>query len=172
MTDELPEPDAPAADMPAAAPRPPITMLRQYLKDLSFESPNAVDVLTSPQGPTGGIHVDVRARVAPESTFEVSICLRAEAKHEDRSAYLVEIEYAGHVSIGDVPPEAVEPILMIEAPRLLFPYARAILASVSGVGGFQPLMIQPIDFAALYRDYRKRQVPPVGGTQPQPLPTD
>ncbi len=152
---------SPTPAQPAAQPQPrgaPITILRQYLKDLSFESPSAIEVLSAGESPSGALHVDVRAHGAPESTFEVSLIIRAEARYSKGTAYLVEIEYAGHVAIGEVPREAVEPLLMVEAPRLLFPYARAILTSVTGDGGFSPLMIQPIDFAALYRDYRKRMV--------------
>jgi preprotein translocase subunit SecB len=164
MTDTSATPSTAAA--PQAAPRSsvPITMVRQYLKDLSFESPNAIETLGTGEGPTGAIHVDVRARAAVDDTYEVSLLLRAEAKLGERSAYLVEIEYAGQISIGEVPPEAIEPLLMVEAPRLLFPFARAILATVSADGGFAPLMIQPIDFAALYRDYRRRrtQATPTG----------
>jgi preprotein translocase subunit SecB len=157
MDEPTPTP-APAAG-PQSLPRGgPITLIRQYLKDLSFESPNAIEVLTSGESPSGAIHVDVKANAAGEGTFEVCLVIRAEARQGDRSAYLVEIEYAGHVSIGEVPQEAVEPLLMVEAPRLLFPYARSILTSVTGDGGFAPLMIQPIDFAALYRDYRRRMI--------------
>ncbi|MBX6320485.1 MAG: protein-export chaperone SecB [Rhodospirillaceae bacterium] len=152
---------------PAAPPPPrtsPITLLRQYLKDLSFESPNAIEVLSAGESPSGAMHVDVRARGIEDGTFEVSLVIRAEAKYTKGTAYLVEIEYASHVAIGEVPREAVEPLLMVEAPRLMFPYARAILTAVTGDGGFAPLMIQPIDFAALYRDYRKRmsQAAPAG----------
>jgi preprotein translocase subunit SecB len=167
MTEPTPTPASPAAPQPQ--PRgAPISMIRQYLKDLSFESPNAIEVLNSAEAPTGAIQVDVRARPAGEGGFEVCLIIRAEAKQRDSTAYLVEIEYAGHVSIGEVPPEAVEPLLMVEAPRLLFPFARAILTSVTGDGGFQPLLIQPIDFAALYRDYRKRLLQTAGAA---PAPT-
>jgi preprotein translocase subunit SecB len=138
----------------------PIAIIKQYLKDLSFESPNAIEVFGNQQGPTGGIHVDVRARSVGDGTYEVSLCLNVEAKQDERVAYIIEIEYAGHVAIGEVPPEAVEPLLMIEAPRLLFPFARAVLTAVTSDGGFSPLLIQPIDFGALYRDHRRRMVPP------------
>lgn len=175
MSDETTTPGgapAPAAGkdagpiQPGAAPvgtpvgRGPIAIIKQYLKDLSFESPNAIEVFGDPTGPSGGIHVDVRARAVGDGTYEVSLCLNVEAKQEQRIAYIVEIEYAGHVAIGDVPQEAVEPLLMIEAPRLLFPYARAVLTAVTSDGGFAPLLIQPIDFAALYRDHRRRMAQP------------
>jgi preprotein translocase subunit SecB len=138
----------------------PLAIIKQYLKDLSFESPNALEVFASPQGPSGGIHVDVRARSIGDGTYEVSLVLNVEAKQPERVAYIIEIEYAGHVALGEVPQEAVEPLLMIEAPRLLFPYARAVLTAVTSDGGFAPLLIQPIDFASLYRDHRRRQTQP------------
>jgi preprotein translocase subunit SecB len=157
MTEQSPTP-APAAG-PQSLPRGgPITLIRQYLRDLSFESPSAIEVLNNPESPSGAIHVDVKARSLGDNAFEVCLIVRAEAKTGETTAYLIEIEYAGHIAIGEVPQEAVEPLLMVEAPRLLFPYARAILTSVTSDGGFAPLYIQPIDFAALYRDYRKRMI--------------
>ena len=138
----------------------PITVLAQYLKDLSFESPNAPEILTASgeAGPKGVVQVDVRARQLGQASYEVSLNINVEARQQEQVAYVVEIEYAGQFQIANVPPEATEPLVMIECPRLLFPYARAILSMATREGGFAPLFINPIDFAALYREHRQRAV--------------
>ncbi|WP_119460535.1 protein-export chaperone SecB [Rhodospirillaceae bacterium SYSU D60014] len=139
------------------AQRLPIIVLAQYLKDLSFENPNAPGAIREgAKPPQGQVQVDVRAKPMGESTFEVVLSLRAEAKHGEQLAYLLEMEYGGVFRTGAIPPEAVEPLIMIEGPRLLFPFARNIIMSASRDGGFAPLLINPIDFAALYREHRQR----------------
>lgn len=147
-----------------AAPRPqgqgPISVLTQYLKDLSFENPGAPMVATAGHpSPHGRVDVDVKARSLGESGYEVSLMMRAEANREDGPAFLVEVEYAGIFQLNGVPAEAVEPILLIECPRILFPFARAIVSAATQDGGYAPLLVNPIDFAQLYRAQRLRQSP-------------
>jgi preprotein translocase subunit SecB len=137
----------------------PITIMAQYLKDLSFENPGAPGTIAvSTELPQGAVNVDVRVVPLTGNNYEVILRVKVEASHEERSLYLLELEYGGLAQLGDVPPEMVEPLLMIEGPRLLFPYARAIVTAMTRDGGFAPLLINPIDFAALYRDF-KRQTP-------------
>lgn len=141
----------------AGAQRMPIIVLAQYLRDLSFENPNAPGIVRDAANPPqGSVQVDVRAKPMGDSTFEVVLSLRAEAKQGEQLAYLLELEYGGVFRTGAVPPEAVEPLIMIEGPRLLFPFARNIVMSATRDGGFAPLLINPIDFAALYREHRQR----------------
>ena len=113
------------------------------------------------------LSVDVRVVPLSGPSYEIVLRVKVEASHEDKTIYLLELEYGGVVQIGDVPPETVEPLLMIEGPRLLFPYARAIVTAVTRDGGFAPLLINPIDFAALYRDFKRKNPadnPPEGET--------
>jgi preprotein translocase subunit SecB len=135
----------------------PLTVMAQYLKDLSFESPGApASVGAATELRQGAVNVDVKVLPLGGTTYEVILRIKVEANHEGKVIYLLEMEYGGLVQVGDVPAETVEPLLMIEGPRLLFPYARAIVTNMTRDGGFAPLLINPIDFAALYRDFRRK----------------
>lgn len=130
----------------------PMHVLAQYVKDLSFENPNAPQTLLPGQPqPQVNIGVDVQVRPAADDIYEVSLQLRAEAKQGDTVAFLVELSYGGLFQIVGLPQEHLRPVLMIEGPRLLFPFARAIVADATREGGYPPLMLNPIDFADLYR---------------------
>jgi len=135
----------------------PITVLAQYLKDLSYESPGAPTTIgAATELRDGSVNVDVKVVPLSGPNYEVVLRVRVEANHEGKIIYLLELEYGGLVQIGDVPAEMVEPILMIEGPRLLFPYARSIVTAMTRDGGFAPLLINPIDFAAMYRDFKRK----------------
>lgn len=142
----------------------PIMINAQYVKDLSFESPNAPHSLmpNQPQ-PQVSVSVDVRPQQLAEEIFEVAINLRAEAKAGDRTYFIVELTYGGLFTLQGISREHLTPLLMIEAPRMLFPFARAIVSEATRDGGFPPLMINPIDFADLFR----RQAAQVAQSQPQ-----
>ncbi len=131
---------------------PPLMINGQYVKDLSFEAPNAPDIFTLMQSEVPTIQVDVNVEAEPkgESLFEVALTVRAEAKLKDELAYLCEIEYAGLFSVN-IPEEHLGPVLLIECPLIVFPFLRRIIADITGDGGFAPLMLAPIDFAALYQ---------------------
>jgi preprotein translocase subunit SecB len=142
----------------------PLTVVTQYLKDLSFENPNGAEVLTNlKEVPTGTIRVDVRVDPKSAPDVEVTLFLSVEAKTNDKVVYMAETEYAGIFRIGRVPQDVVLPLIMIEAPRLLFPFARNLIALAIQSGGFPPLFINPIDFAALYRDKREQLMGQQGG---------
>jgi preprotein translocase subunit SecB len=130
----------------------PIQVNAQYVKDLSFEVPGAPQVFTELAGaqPELAVRVDLNATPLGGNNFEVTLILAADAKVGDKVGFIVELTYGGIFTLN-VPEEHVQPILLIEAPRLLFPFARSIIASVTSEGGLPPLMLQPIDFAALYR---------------------
>jgi preprotein translocase subunit SecB len=135
----------------------PITVLAQYLKDLSFESPGAPGTIGgATELRQGAVGVDVRVLPISGPNYEIILRVKVEASHEGKTIYLLELEYGGLVQIGEVSAETVEPLLMIEGPRLLFPYARAIVTAMTRDGGFAPLLINPIDFAALYRDFKRK----------------
>lgn len=153
MQDQATDPNAARASLRGV----PITVTAQYVKDLSFENPGAPDSIgAATELRQGAVSVDVRVIPLSAPSYEIVLRVKVEASHEDKTIYLLELEYGGVVQIGDVPPETVEPLLMIEGPRLLFPYARAIVTAVTRDGGFAPLLINPIDFAALYRDFKRK----------------
>jgi preprotein translocase subunit SecB len=135
-----------------------IVVHAQYIKDLSFENPNAPEILMeTPAQPDVEITVNVGARPLSNSQFEVLLNLGAKAKADHKALFLVDLTYAGIVSCAEVSAEDVNPIVMIEAPRLLFPFARAIVSDVTRDGGFMPLSIQPVDFVAVYQHNLEKQ---------------
>ena len=137
-----------------AAPAPPsLNVVAQYVKDLSVENPNAPKSLqVQNKTPDISVNVNVNAKPMAENDFEVSLQLTAKATGGDTVMFAVELDYAGIFKIQNVPKENTLPAVMIECPRLLFPFARQILADVTRQAGFPPLFIDPVDFAALYRN--------------------
>ncbi len=132
-------------------PLPQVTILVQYAKDLSFENPNAPMSLQAGGQPKIEVNVAVNAKRAGDGVFEAELKITAKATAEDETtAFVVELVYAGLFGLSNVPEEALEPFLIIEAPRILFPFARRIIADATRDGGFPPLMLDPIDFGALY----------------------
>jgi preprotein translocase subunit SecB len=153
MADQTPILPNAADDAAAAQAVAPLTIVHQYLKDLSFENPNAANGFQPlKEMPTGFIRVDVRVKPMTPPDIEVSLFLAAEAKIGDSTIYVVESEYAGVFRLGKVPQEHMLPLIMIEAPRLLFPFSRQLIATAVQAGGFPPLYINPVDFVQLYRD--------------------
>ncbi len=127
-------------------------ILGQYLKDHSFENPNAPASLNPEgEGPNIDISVNVNANVLAEDTYEVELALQAKALNGDQTVFAAELLYAGVFQVENFPEENLQPLILIECPRLLFPFARQILASATRDGGFPPLLIDPIDFAGLYQ---------------------
>lgn len=144
---------------------PPLVVNIQYIKDLSFEVPGAPAIFTTLRAaPRVDINLDVQARRVSEGqeVFEVVLQVRAEAHDPNAQAgesrvFLAELAYAGVFTLNGLPPETVEPVLLVECPRILFPFARNILADVTRDGGFPPVLVQPIDFLALWQSRRQQQ---------------
>lgn len=131
---------------------PGMRILAQYIKDLSFENPNAPDSLRPRENaPDINVQINVNATPITETEFEAELTLNAEAKDGETVMFNVELLYAGIFSIVNVPQEQLHPFVMIECPRLLFPFARQIISDATQRGGFPPLNVDPIDFAMLYR---------------------
>ena len=148
-TNGSPTPQASQPQMPV----PQIGVLGQYVKDFSFENPNAPRSLTpSPQQPAIQINVGVDAAPLPDNNIEVTLRLEGKAETQGFLLFSFELVYSGLFRILNVPPDSVQPVVLIECPRLLFPFAREIVATATRNGGFPPLMLEPVDFAALYRD--------------------
>ena len=155
MSDPSNQPTSTAASGPAQEPQAgqlPLTIKAQYVKDLSFENPRAPQSLQTLQGPPAiQISVNVGAQHIQAQDYEVSLTINAEAKSNGQPLFVVELNYAGVFGIGPVPQEHMRPLLLIEGPRLLFPFARNIIADATREGGYPPLLMQPVDFVDLYR---------------------
>ena len=135
---------------PAEAPAPQLSVLAQYVKDFSFENPNAPQSLMPGQQPQIGIQINVDARPLADSDVEVSLRLEGKAEHQGNIMFAFELTFAGVFRIQNVPQESLNAIVLIECPRLLFPFAREIVANAVRNGGFPPLLLDPFDFGALY----------------------
>ena len=132
--------------------QPPLTIVHQYLKDLSFENPSTPRLQMSPGSqPSVDVKVDVTATALDEKVFEVALHMSFKTTANEHVIYMGELVYACVAHIGNVRQQDMEPLLLIEAPRLLFPYARAIISNATRDGGFQPLILTPFDFIGLYR---------------------
>lgn len=136
----------------------PLIITGQYVRDLSFEAPNAPEVfsLLQKEMPNIPISIDLNAESKGANNYEVLLHVRAEATVGDTLAYIAEIAYAGLFQIN-LPQEHVGPVLMIDCPLILFPFLRKIVADVTSDGGFAPLMMAPVDFAALYQQKMMEQ---------------
>ncbi len=168
MSETTPAPQGAAGGTNGSAPQaaPPLVVNIQFVKDLSFEVPGAPEIYASLRAqPNVQINLDVQARRIKdgENVFEVVLVTRAEATEgppaegqASRPVFIAELSYAGIFTLTGIPDNSIEPVLLIECPRLLFPYARNILADVTRDGGFPPVLLQPIDFVALWQA-RKQQ---------------
>lgn len=172
--------DQPATPRPNGAPQPggaqsggmqlgpgPLTLNLQFIKDLSFEVPGAPGVFTAlREPPRVDLQLDVQARqIGDPGVFEVALQIRADARapmgpagqgqDEPQTCFIAELLYCGIFTL-DLAPEHLEPVLLVECPRLLFPFARNILADVTRDGGFPPVLLAPIDFVALWQARRNQ----------------
>jgi preprotein translocase subunit SecB len=128
-----------------------LSVLAQYVKDFSFESPGAPQTLQGPgQNPQLQVGVNVNAGPRGEDIYETVVHLEAHAKSDDGVIYNVEIDYGGLFRIKNVPEKMLQPVLFVDCPTLLFPFVRRVIADVVRDGGFPPLMLDPIDFGRLY----------------------
>lgn len=146
------------ADQPNAGQGAPmqVRVLGQYVKDLSFESPSITKLLDgAPENPNLNLELNVAPTLIRPDVHEVALSFKAEAKSATGIIYDLEMVYAGLIEIKNAPPEALEPMLNINAPALLFPYLRRIVSDLTREGGFPPLMLDPVDFASLYMKKRE-----------------
>jgi len=151
---DTPENDAAAAAAPQEAPQIKSRILAQYIRDLSFENILAQKGVSGEANPEIQVQVNLDARKRkPENQYEVIIKLNITSKTKDKGEplFVLEIEYAGVFEITGVPEDQMHPYLLIECPRLTFPFLRRIVSDVSRDGGFPPLNLETIDFLALYR---------------------
>ncbi|MGH7126384.1 MAG: protein-export chaperone SecB [Stellaceae bacterium] len=159
-----------AAAAAAESPAYQLIVNTQYLKDLSFESPRAPQTLmTQREAPEVNLTADVKARSLGPEVFEVVLNLGAHARQKDDPVFVVELSYAAVVTVKDAPQELVPLLVFVETPRILFPFARAVIANATRDGGFPPLLINPIDFAELLkREHDRALKEQEAGGVPQP----
>lgn len=131
---------------------PSLTFKLQYIKDLSFENPRAPQVYEMTEQPMVNVNVNVAAQDLGSRHYEVLLKLGVDARSGDDVVFLAELEYAGIVEIGPMDDQHIQPMVLIEGPRFLFPFARSILANITRDSGFPPLLIAPVDFMQMYRD--------------------
>lgn len=134
-----------------AATQAQLTVLAQYIKDLSFESPQAPQSLQGPgQNPQLKVSVNVNAAARAEEAYEVALSIEVHARSDSGVIYNVEMIYGGLFRLRGIPQNMLQPVLFVDCPTILFPFMRRVLADVTRDGGFPPLMLDPIDFGRLY----------------------
>lgn len=140
---------------------PMLSIITQYIKDLSFENPNAPASL-NPELPAPSVElgVNVQAKALTEENYEIELRVQVTAKHGEETAFLIELVYGGMFFLKNFPAEAMEVMCMIECPRLLFPFARRVISDVTRDGGYSPLQLDPIDFAGLFAAHKAQQGEP------------
>lgn len=143
-----------------------IRVLAQYIRDLSFENPHAPDSLRGDNPPKIGLDVELAARGRQDGLHEVELKLSVTANRDEQVVFHVEILMGGLFQVDGVPAEELEPMLLIECPRFLFPFARRIVADLTGESGFPPFRMDPIDFAGIYMA-RRQQIGQQNGEAPQ-----
>jgi preprotein translocase subunit SecB len=146
--------------------QPQLNVVAQYIKDFSFENPNAPQsMMPSQEAPQIGIQINVNAAPLSDSEIEVVLKLDGKAEMAGKLMFRFDLEFGGVFRIRNVPQESLNAIVLIECPRLLFPFAREIIATAVRNGGFPPLLLDPVDFVALYRR-KMEQVQPDGVVPP------
>ena len=157
MSDQMPPQD----NGTGIPPQPlPLLLNLQFTKDLSFEVPGAPEIFTQlREQPRVDLQLDVQARNLEgqgQGVYEVALVIRADAKVQEQTCFIAELTYCGIFTVN-VDPQVLEPVLLVECPRLLFPFARNILAEITRDGGFPPVLLQPIDFVQLWQSRRGGQ---------------
>jgi preprotein translocase subunit SecB len=136
-----------------------VSVIAQYVKDLSFENPNAprsLQLLAQVQ-PAINVNVNVGARKISDDSYEVDLKVEVTAKQNEETAFVVDLLYSGLFGLRNFPEDQLEPFLVVSAPSLLFPFARRVIADATRDGGFPPLMLEPMDFGGLYLQQKAQQ---------------
>ena len=145
---------------------PAVGVLSQYIKDLSVENPNAPDSYNWAGQPQIDVQVNIQSNALNDEVHEVALKLNVKATAEQGVSFIVELVYCGLFGLRNVPEEAAHPFLFAEAPRIIFPFARRILADAVRDAGYPPLMLEPIDFNQLYVQQREAAAMQPGSDQP------
>ncbi len=158
MAEDTENKTAPEANAAAADPQnaPAFGIVGQYIRDLSFENPNAPAslvgaVATGSGAPGSNVNINVQVKKQADDVYAVELGLTVKTERDSKVLYAVELVYGGLFRAKNIPENQLGALLMVEAPRLIFPFARQVLAATIQSGGFAPLMLEPVDFLALYR---------------------
>ena len=155
--------EAQVAEQPAAPKTPPnVNILAQITRSVKFENPGALQ--RHEKTPTIAVNINVDAGKRGEDEYTVGLRIDAEAKTDDASVYTLSLDYAGVFRITNCEPRMLEPLLLVECPRILFPFARRIVADLTRDGGYQPMLLDPVDFVILYRKELERRAAAQGAT--------
>jgi preprotein translocase subunit SecB len=166
------------ADESAANANPPsFNLIGQYIRDMSFENPGAPQsIMLGGPNPNFQVGINVGVKKQSDDLYAVEITLNAKADREKNVLFNVELIYGGVFRMKNIPEAQLAPLLLVECPRLIFPFARQVLATITQQGGFPPLMMEPVDFAAIYQQNLKSlqdaQNAPNGGAVPTPTVTN
>src|SRR3954452_15608227 len=155
------EPTAGGNGSGQAGNEPQVSILAQYIKDLSVENPSSPQVFQWDVQPTLDVQFNINTEKLAEDAFEVSLKIDVSARSDNGVHFVVDLSYAGLFGLRNLPEEALPPFLLVEAPRLIFPFARQIIAEAVANTGFPPLLLDPIDFASAY-------IAQIQATQQQP----
>lgn len=139
--------------------QPGIQIVSQYIKDFSFENPHAPESLTSGwPAPETGVNISLQHKHIRDNAHECTIRLRIEAKKKDdgKTCFIIDLAYSGLAVLQNIPAENIQAVMMVEVPKLLFPFARQMVADVTTQGGYPPLYLAPINFDALYMNEMRR----------------
>lgn len=147
------------AEQPANQPseQPVFHVEKLYVKDISFESPHTPEIFASKTEPTVEFSLETAASQKGPDHFEVTLHVVANVKDGEKNLFLVDITYAGLFQLRNIPKEHMGPTLGIECPHILFPYVRRLVSDLVTEGGYKPMVLDPINFAALYQQTRARE---------------
>ena len=140
----------------ASANPPSFNLIGQYIRDMSFENPGAPgSIMLGGPNPNFSVGINVGVKKQSDDIYAVEITLNAKAEREKNVLFNVELIYGGVFRMKNIPEAQLAPLLLVECPRLIFPFARQVLATITQQGGFPPLMMQPVDFASIYQQNLK-----------------
>jgi|TARA_R110002074_G_scaffold373069_1_gene548730 preprotein translocase subunit SecB len=144
---------------PSATTDKQFAIQKLFVKDISFESPNAPLVFTEKWNPHVDINLVNNARKAPQDLYEVSVTVTATVKNNEQTAYLIEATQVGIFGVKGFPEEELGPLLGSYCPTVLFPYLREVVSELATKGGFPPLLLNPVNFDALYAQHAQQNDP-------------
>lgn len=169
MADEQDNATAPATtgngDLNPGADQPQVAAIAQYIKDLSVENPSAPQVYQWGEQPQLDVQFNINVNKAADEVHEVVLKIDASARSQSGVHFVIDLSYGGLFALRNIPEDAVAPFLLVEAPRLLFPFARQVIAGATQDLGFPPLMLDPIDFASIYVAQMQAQQQADGGSE-------